>query len=323
MNGPVPSLEPVSPSTIPEAARFVAERQRREESSVAWLGTGIAEIDRQLRSLPPLPASGGHTGAPADAGFPCLALRESGRISGMLGMRWFSDQALARLLGPYAEGDDAAWEERSNGLWTGLQARVPPECRKLRVAFPAGNRRCRSFYAERGFRQYGAERTLSLTRSRALAGRVGRFDEGNPVQREPGFRIAPYDSAHRAALDSLHPPGAYFTADQIAAAAERTGPAALLMGFVRGRAVGYVYTETFPAERFGEICFVNVEPASRGMGCGRALVEAGIRGLIADDRIRRVDISVRVDNEGAERLYRRIGFRERILMLAWELELPG
>ena len=88
-------------------------------------------------------------------------------------------------------------------------------------------------------------------------------------------------------------------------------PGAMLGGFVADRLVGFAGLQV-PARikqrHKGFIYTVYVEQAFRGQGLARALVEAAIA-VARDAGLRFVWLTVAVGNDGARRIYDRMGFR--------------
>ncbi len=86
--------------------------------------------------------------------------------------------------------------------------------------------------------------------------------------------------------------------------------------------MGYVYYEDFKADGFTDICFLNVLQSAQNKKIGTKLIEKSIEDSFKKSEIKKIEISsVRVNNTAAFRLYRRLGFKETITYLAYELKL--
>jgi ribosomal protein S18 acetylase RimI-like enzyme len=88
-------------------------------------------------------------------------------------------------------------------------------------------------------------------------------------------------------------------------------PGTMLGGFADGRLVGITGLRVSPKLKEGHKGFiysVYVEAAFRGAGLATALVEAAI-GLAREAKLRFVSLNVAVGNDGARRIYERLGFR--------------
>jgi ribosomal protein S18 acetylase RimI-like enzyme len=87
-----------------------------------------------------------------------------------------------------------------------------------------------------------------------------------------------------------------------------------------GRAVGFLVgtvdssIRIFRAREFGFIHDVFVEPAHRGQGAGRSLVEAALRRFAAMG-VRQVRLETAAANEAARRLFESLGFRRASIEL--------
>jgi ribosomal protein S18 acetylase RimI-like enzyme len=99
--------------------------------------------------------------------------------------------------------------------------------------------------------------------------------------------------------------------------------AAVLAAEARGRVIGYAYGRMEPRDwnTLRDACGVAVdlwvEPAARGAGLGRRLVEALVAALEARGA-ERVVLDVASRNPKARRLFRRLGFRPTMLEMARE-----
>jgi len=93
--------------------------------------------------------------------------------------------------------------------------------------------------------------------------------------------------------------------------AERMGepwfdPAGLLVAIDGGRMLGFHWTKQHSAA-LGEVYVVGVDPATQGLGLGRALTRAGLSHL-AGRGVSEVELYVEADNLAAIALYRGLGF---------------
>ena len=92
------------------------------------------------------------------------------------------------------------------------------------------------------------------------------------------------------------------------------------MAVMDDRVVGYVYYEDFKADGFTDICFLNVLQSAQNKKIGTKLIEKAIEDSFKKSEIKKIEISVRVNNTAAFRLYQRLGFKETITYLAYELK---
>ncbi|MDR3493096.1 MAG: GNAT family N-acetyltransferase [Ancalomicrobiaceae bacterium] len=77
--------------------------------------------------------------------------------------------------------------------------------------------------------------------------------------------------------------------------------------FGRRRAIGFLLLRTAADE--AEVLTIAVDPRRRRLGCGRKLLEAGLRRLYRD-RIDALFLEVEAGNQPALALYRRLGFTQ-------------
>ena len=111
-----------------------------------------------------------------------------------------------------------------------------------------------------------------------------------------------------AAAFAQHPEQGSMDADELA---ERMAepwfdPAGLLVAADGDRVLGFHWTKRHSAT-LGEVYVVGIDPASQGLGLGKALVDAGLRHL-RDGGAEDVLLYVESDNVPAVRLYEGLGF---------------
>jgi ribosomal protein S18 acetylase RimI-like enzyme len=120
------------------------------------------------------------------------------------------------------------------------------------------------------------------------------------ADREPLYQL------HRATMrDVVERTWGWDEAWQRAHFESRFAPAALSLLVVDGRAVGMIALQERPAELY--VAALEIEPAMQGRGLGTAVMEA----VVAQAAARGVPATLQVLelNEGARRLYERLGFR--------------
>lgn len=92
----------------------------------------------------------------------------------------------------------------------------------------------------------------------------------------------------------------------------------MIVDVLDDRVVGYVYYEDFKGDGYSDICFLNVLPSVRNRRIGTMLAKKAIEDSFQKSYIKKVEISVRVNNPEAFRLYQRLGFQETITFMAYK-----
>ena len=113
----------------------------------------------------------------------------------------------------------------------------------------------------------------------------------------------------------MHPKGTFFTLDELVSRVSNYDH--LLLAMDQDEVAGYIYYEIMKDKTQGEISLVHVRQDKRGKGLGSILLKKAINRLISDN-IEEIVLSVRVDNYGAEALYKRIGFLDRETVYAYK-----
>jgi len=288
---------------IKDIAKFISPFQNDESSLVGNFGYSTNEIKNQLKEyMSKQPQS-----------FFQVAQDDSGEIRGFLGVI-FSDPNTVRMFGPFVTDIDNEWEEIAETFFK----RFLEKCKlwkdiKLRVAFTPQNKLLKRFYEAHGFVQYNAERTLVLEGHEWKR----RRPEINNLSNE-SVEIRPYRDTDFPDFLNIHPKGAYFNAHYIVQ--NLNDLHSLVMAVLDDRVVGYAYYEDFKDDEFTDICFLNVLQSARNKKIGTKLAKKAIENSLKKSEIKKIEISVRVDNTAAFRLYQRLGFKETVTYLAYELK---
>ena len=297
-------IESNSHEKISQISKFISSFQNDQRFSVGNFPISTREIEMQIREyLRKQPQS-----------FFQVAHDRFGKIRGFFGAA-FSDSNTIRLFGPFAIEIENEWEEIAEKfLHKILEKYQQLKNGKLRVAFTQKNTCLKSFYTKHGFMQYNAERTLIFDRNQWHKERIGTINN-----RKGKIKIRPYKKSDFVDLLKIHPRDAYFKADDMVK--NLNSLHRLLIAVLDEQIVGYVYYEDFEADGLTDICFLNVMQYARNRNIGTMLVKKAIGDSFQNRKIKKIEISVRVDNIAAFRLYQRLGFSEKSTYLAYELKL--
>ena len=287
----------LSEELMDETVNFISLLQNTDDGFVAWLGYSPEEIRSQLTSLAPAFKEG------------CFVALDEEEVCGFLGIYVSEEQSTLRLLGPYISRQKD-WVDIAIKLLSALKEKIPSYVKTAKVAFYNANINCKEIYEANNFHLYNAEKTLILN-NRNL---VSLLDSNNQ-----NINIRYYKSSDYNDLICIHPANAYFTGDEVISRLNSYNQ--LIVAELDNKVIGYIYFEMFQSDGFAEICFVNVSSELRGMGIGSLLINRAISEAFKYDWVKHIQISVRVNNESAERLYMRIGFKEKNLIVALQRDM--
>jgi len=293
-----------SSNNIIKMSNFISKYQADENSLVGNFAISIEEIQIQLKEYL----------RQQKHSFFQFVKDNSGEIRGFLGS-FFSDPNTVRLVGPFVTNIEQEREEISERLFEKILEKYKSlKNIKLRVAFTRKNIFLKGFFEIHEFKQYNAERTMEL-----------KLHEWQPKRYELIYtdfskvEIRDYLKSDFNTIQKIHPLGAYFSADDMVK--NLNDQRHLTIAVLNAKVVGYVYYEDFKADGFTDICFVNVMPAARNIRIGTILLHHAIEDSFKIKKIRKIIISVSIDNRAAFRLYKRLGFKETTIFLAYELKL--
>ncbi|MFC7319425.1 GNAT family N-acetyltransferase [Halobacillus campisalis] len=272
-------------------AEWLHGMNEQDQHYVAWLASDPDEIFEQIWTLTqfqePL----------------AYVAWENEEIIGFIGILPFFEQKLCRLLGPFSLRKGTKVIE---GLWEKASLTVQLHFDAVKVACFEANKDLVSFAERHHFQLYNTEKTLVLHQSHYTP------------SREKNSFIEEIQDYEHAALDELHPEGAYYTTrEMVELSQEDTNK---LWGYKQnGELIGYLYFEMITPQE-GEICFVNVSPFERSSGIGSALIDHALQYAFYVFDVQVVTISVRTNNKQAEELYESLGFEEIHTIYAYERE---
>ncbi|HBP64975.1 MAG TPA: GNAT family N-acetyltransferase [Desulfosporosinus sp.] len=290
-------ISSLSEELMDETVKFISSFQSVDENFVAWLGYSPEEIRSQL---------GAETQPFKER---CLIAVDRGVVCGFLGIHLSEEHSIARLLGPYVSLQKN-WSDIALDLLKALKAKIPAHFSLVKVAFYAANVNCKQLYATNHFALYNAEKTLMLNSK-------GFTNSQKVINKQINFRS--YQPTDYDKFIQIHPTAAYFTGAEVISRLNQYHR--LVVAELDNCIIGYVYFEMLLSDGFAEICFLNVSPEFRNRSIGSLLMSEAVNEAFKLNWINHIEISVRVNNEGAERLYLRTGFKEKNVVIALQRDL--
>jgi ribosomal protein S18 acetylase RimI-like enzyme len=267
---------------------LIAGEQARPERNVTYLGVEPDGIRAELDDLePPWTQTVRVLRAPGEA------------IAGAALADWDTELGRAWIHGPWVAGDDAAWERWARPLLDAAFDQLPAGVEDIEISGDLANTRMGALAAQLGWTPTEANYAYALSGDAVAAWAPS------------AHAMRPLAAADVEAIRPLHDaefPATYLPVERLleeALAGERT---ALVAVGADGRLLGYA-TGRIQADGEGYIDFVAVDPAARGTGAGRALVQALSEPLLGASSTGRVNLTVQEHRTPARALYARLGFR--------------
>ncbi|GFZ29549.1 N-acetyltransferase [Clostridium zeae] len=253
---------------------------------IAWIPnnyTKIAEIDKENFIL-------------------CI---NDNNVVGCIGLHISEEQKVARLLGPIIK--DQYFTQYVDNLYEQCLASLPNFISEMKIAFFEENVSCKLWCEKNNFELYNAERTMVLN----------NFSNIKKVEKEL-VSIQAYEDRYREKLDIVHPKNTFFTLNELIEGSKEQHD--LFLAIENDEVKGYVCYEQSKDKKQSEIVLLHVGQEFRNNGYGSALLNNAIKRLI-ENGAEEITISVRVNNDKAQKLYKRIGFMEKETIYAYRKEL--
>jgi ribosomal protein S18 acetylase RimI-like enzyme len=283
-----PAVERVAPADWPRLGPFVFRHNRTADGAVRCLhadqgDSEAAHVD-ELSSLKP-------------DGAAFWQVRGDREPLGLIGCEFDATAGIAWIRGPWTDAGPLA-ADRAAALLRTLESALPQVHRFH--AFPRqGDGPLDALYRGAGYRLVDVHRVMQVA--------LGTL----PPDVAADHRIA---RAGRADLPQWLPlhrqlfPATYLSDRDIEAALDDV-TRLVLTARIDGRPAGYLVAKDEAAMDEVYIDYVGVDPAGRGQGVGRALLQEAMRWVRGLGR-RHAALTVRQDREAALSLYRQCGFVE-------------
>jgi ribosomal protein S18 acetylase RimI-like enzyme len=267
---------------------LIAGQQTRPERNITYLGVEADGIRAELDDLEP-PWT--HT---------VRVLRPAGEaIAGVTLADWDTGLGRAWIHGPWIAGDDAAWGRWARPLLDAALVQLPAGVEDIELSGDVANARLGALAAELGWTPTEANYAYVLRADDVAAW---------PPSAHATRPLGPADVEAIRPLHDAEFPATYLPVERLVAEALRGERTALAVDGADGRLLGYA-TGRVQADGEGYIDFVAVDPAARGTGAGRALVQSLSEPLLDASTTGRVNLTVQEHRAPARALYERLGFR--------------
>ncbi len=206
------------------------------------------------------------------------------------------------LHGPFAQDKD--WQNLFKQLFDGWEQRLPATITRLSNYLDQANQAGLDFHLQRGFQAKGLFYVL--------------LAKAQPTQRPTSVRpFLPSDAEMLCQLHALAFPAAWLSGP--AMIAQRDDTHAVFIAWEQGQRVGYIRLSQHLELPEAEIEYLAVDPAWRGRGIGRKLLQAGLDWIFAERGLPTAVLNVSADNAQALDLYLSVGFEVKERAIALDL----
>jgi ribosomal protein S18 acetylase RimI-like enzyme len=269
-----------------EFAEFIAPLQQEPRSNMAMVGYDPVGIAKELEEF--------ETKLFFDRA-------SDGTLLGVIGFDY--DEPLGRgyLYGPWVVADD--WNECAARLIDVVMAQAPSEMKAMETAFNKVNADAERFATERGFELVRDHFTMTFEpKDRVLASDPDIRD----VQDSDRQRVM---EIHERCFEGVWPTGAQLF-EQLEKAPDRK----IFVLELDGQIAGYHYATVDREVGEGFVDNIGVDETFRGRGVATRLLSHGLAWMFGFDEIKRIELSVREENQAALKVYEKAGF-ERLRAL--------
>lgn len=273
---------------LDEVSQFIAELNRESHHHIAYYGVTPAEIKYYLLEEQTIPPEESY-----------LKAIYRDRLYGVIGLEYDLQLKRAWIEGPLVL--DQFWGQIAGELYKEIQQMVPSPIDDYELAGDIMNTNLERLAHENGYHNDG-ESALLLFRREFLTG----LDQVEAKLLQPRFTEQ---------CKNLHDrlfPGTYYNGTQLV---DLVDDLHKVFTFVmQDRLFGYVFVYVSPPIGDAYIDFIGVEESARGQGIGKRLLVSALYWIFLFPEIQQVGLTVRLENEAAQKMYRSAGFiQERIL----------
>ena len=278
-------------SDAAELGEFLQQMNRRSTAHIGYCGKDADEITAVLRTdlleedgqLPFIIARDGHNKIQAACGFDM-------------------EGDAAEVWGPFSSGEEDCQQE----VWKALLARYPG-IRHFYFFIHQDNSRQQKFAEGLGAVQTGRHLILELERHQFKRPGVKRAEVFDTRD------IAPFKELHGSLF-----PHTYYNAEQILSRLSDANHLKLMKSG-EDEIQGYAYYEVNQAFGEASLEYIAVSPAFRNKGIGTALLRETLTDIFAHETIREMKLCVSNENEAANHVYVKAGFRKRDVLVSYTL----
>lgn len=279
-----------------EAASFIATLNQMEKHHIGYCATDSDQVLKDMNDhLTDIPFESSFVGAMIDD-----------RLIGLVGCDVDIDGESAEVWGPFV--DPSYHVDLALVMWDKLQQFIPVGLKYIGIFPHVENKLAQEFAEKLQFKQ--RENQMILTYQQ------GPLTSGEDYK---GFLLLQQDKDNFISLHDQMFPNTYYSGQEIHKRIDHTKQVFLVKDFEH--LIGYAYAEAEPAFGNGSVEFIAVDPAYRGQGYGKKLLEITLQWLFSFKEIKHIELCVSTDKQAAIGLYRSTGFKVKSELYYYSKEM--
>lgn len=234
-----------------------------------------------------------------------VVIYEGNKIIGVLGFDVDEVKKCAEIWGPFIKAEN--WEEIALLMWKELIEKVPFRIEKFYGFYHMENNNCANLMKSVNAKEQDRHSIFSLSNNIVGQRIIYNVEEALPQVFEQ------FISLHNNVF-----PNTYYEGNEIIERLSDTNK--LFVSVENDRLEGYIYVEVNPEFQEANIEFIATAEESRGKGIGECLLRAAIQHIFSFQGMRGIELCLNTNNEGAMKLYKKVGFEEKACLQHYIIE---
>ncbi|GGA86292.1 GNAT family N-acetyltransferase [Ornithinibacillus halotolerans] len=283
------NIDLMKETDLPKVAEFLALLNNNQESHIGYCGTDVTEILAYIKEEIPLMKS-------------LVTAFNNGDLVGVVGYEPDFESKVAEIWGPFVL---PGFQDSIELMWNKLNEILPKDIEILYLFPNKKNEVVRDFANKQSFIENGNDLILEFNRA-----------DSEKLKNVTLEEITNYYYQEFISLHNETFPGTYYSGEDIVVRLNDNNKVFIITD---GEGLsGYLYVEAQPEFGDASIEFFAVSENNRGKGIGARLLTGALNWLFSFDTIDSINLCVDANNENANRLYQKVGFRIKHEMCSYK-----